>query len=267
MTRMDIGSVRIDPVLDGVLVARPEDVLSRPGVTDPWLPHRGLLNASGDLEMPVGGFLVRTGQRIVLVDAGLGPVRGDGYTSGRLLDSLAALGVTTDAVTDVVLTHLHFDHVGWVTRRQEIVFPNAVYRCHQADWDHFVSAPGAEPGAIRKLSPLSDRLEPFTEDATIAPGLDVRAAPGHTPGSAIVIISSNHQRAMLLGDVVHCPMELTEPGWQTIYDVDPKLAQQTREALMRELEGSTIPAAAAHFPGMRFGRLLVGAGQSRWTFT
>jgi glyoxylase-like metal-dependent hydrolase (beta-lactamase superfamily II) len=263
---MDVGSVRIDPVFDGVLTSRPEVVLHRPGVVDPWLPHGDLLNASGELEMPVGGFLIRTGQRIVLVDAGLGPVHGDGFSAGALLESLATLGVTTDAITDVVLTHLHFDHVGWVAQKGEVVFPNAVYRCHRNDWDHFVSAPGADPGAIRKLAPIAHRLEPFTADRTVAPGVDVRAAPGHTPGSTIVLVSSNHERAILLGDVVHCPMELTEPGWQTIYDVDPRLARQTREALMRELDGSTIPAAAAHFPGMRFGRLLADSGQSRWMF-
>jgi glyoxylase-like metal-dependent hydrolase (beta-lactamase superfamily II) len=117
--------------------------------------HSDLLNASGDLELPVGGFLVRTGRRVILVDAGLGPVQRDGYRSGALLESLATLSVTTDAITDVVLTHLHFDHVGWVTQRQKIVFPNAVYRCHQRDWDHFVSAPDAEPGAARKLGPLT----------------------------------------------------------------------------------------------------------------
>ena len=225
--------------------------------------HSDLLNASGDLELPVGGFLVRTGGRVILVDAGLGPVQRDGYRSGALLESLATLGVTTDAITDVVLTHLHFDHVGWVTQRQEIMFPNAVYRCHQRDWDHFVTAPDAEPGAVRKLGPLTARLEPFTADSTVAPGVDVRAAPGHTPGSTIVIVSSGDQRAILLGDVVHCPVELTEPGWEMVYDVDPKLAQHTREAIKREIEGGLIPATAAHFPGMRFGRLLPGSGRLR----
>jgi glyoxylase-like metal-dependent hydrolase (beta-lactamase superfamily II) len=109
-------------------------------------------------------------------------------------------------------------------------------------------------------------LEPFTADSTVAPGVDVRAAPGHTPGSTIVIVSSSHQRAILLGDVVHCPVELTEPGWEMVYDVDPKVAQHTREAIMREIEGGIIPATAAHFPGMRFGRLLPDSGRSRWTF-
>jgi glyoxylase-like metal-dependent hydrolase (beta-lactamase superfamily II) len=169
-------------------------------------------------------------------------------------------------VTDVILTHLHFDHVGWATRRGEVVFPRATYHCHSADWDHFVAGPEPEEGSVRKLSPLADRLELFDADTTLAPGIDVRHAPGHTPGSAIVVASSGEERAVLLGDVVHCPVELMENEWEAVVDVDPALARQTREALAKELEGSDVPVAAAHFPGLRFGRLLAGTGQRHWSF-
>ncbi len=263
---MNVGEARIDPVFDGVLRAPAEEVLRRPGVDDPWGPHRDLLNANGELELPVGGFLVRSGDRAVLVDAGLGPMQRDGFEAGHLLASLAALGLGPEAVTDVVLTHLHFDHVGWVTQKGQIVFPNATYRCHVEDWEHFVTAPDAQPGAVRKLEPLADRLEPFSGDETVLPGIDVRGAPGHTPGSTIVIVSSGTERAVLVGDVVHCPIELTESDWEALADVDPQLAQRTRIALAREFEGTDVPIAAAHFPGLRFGRILPGAGQPQWRF-
>jgi hypothetical protein len=69
---------------------------------------------------------------------------------------------------------------------------------------------------------------------------------------------------MLLGDVVHCPVELVDDEWDSMYDVDPALALRTRTALARELEGTDIPMAASHFPGLRFGRLLTGEGRRRW---
>jgi glyoxylase-like metal-dependent hydrolase (beta-lactamase superfamily II) len=263
---MDVGGIRIDPVLDGVITAPATEVLRRPGVEDAWAAHQDLLTPDGLLEMPVGGFLVRSRNRIVLVDAGLGPFDRDGYQAGRLVDSLAALGVTPADVTDVLLTHLHFDHVGWVTQKGSVVFGNATYRCHADDWDHFVTAADADPGAVRKLSPVESRLETFSGDTTVAPGVDVRDAPGHTPGSAVVVVSSGSARAMLIGDVVHCPIELTEPDWEAVFDVDPELARRTREALARELEGSDVPVAAAHFPGLEFGRLLGGEGRLQWTF-
>jgi len=256
------GDLRIDPVLDGTTTLTAQELLVRPGTEDPWAPHRRQLTADGLLELPVGCFLVRTAERVVLVDAGLGTLNAGPHRGGQLLDSLAAVGVRPDDVTDVVLSHLHFDHVGWTTSKGRIVFPNATYRCHEDDWAHFVTAPDAEPGAVRKLSPLEPQLELFSDGATLAPGVDARSAPGHTPGSTIVVLSSGTRRAMLLGDAVHCPFELTENDWEAVFDVDRELARRTREALARELEGSDVLLGAPHFPGLAFGRLLAGEGRT-----
>ena len=261
---MQLGNIHVDAVLDGTSTFAATELLVRPGYEgDPWAEHEGMLTAEGLLELPVGSFLVRTGDRVVLVDAGLGTLNAGPHRGGRLLDNLAAIGVRPEDVTDVVLSHLHFDHVGWTTSKGRIVFGNATYRCHEEDWAHFVTAPDAEPGAVRKLSPLEGQLELFTDGATLAPGVDARSAPGHTPGSTIVVLSSGTQRAMLLGDAVHCPFELTENDWEAVFDVDRELARRTREALARELEGSDVLLGAPHFPGLEFGRLLAGEGRSR----
>jgi glyoxylase-like metal-dependent hydrolase (beta-lactamase superfamily II) len=116
------------------------------------------------------------------------------------------------------------------------------------------------------LPPIADRLEAWDSDTQIMAGIDVRSAPGHTPGSTVVVISSGRERAMLLGDAVHCPAELLSDDWEAIFDVDRALALRTREALARELEGSDIPVAAAHFPGLQFGRLLAAEGRRQWVF-
>jgi hypothetical protein len=78
------------------------------------------------------------------------------------------------------------------------------------------------------------------------------------------VISSNGERAMMLGDAVHCPVELLEDEWNGLGDVDPELARRTRVALAREIEGVDVPISAAHFPGLAFGRLLKGEGKRRW---
>ena len=180
-----------------------------------------------------------------------------------MLESLAALGVQPDEVTDVVFTHLHFDHIGWAaTPDGEPTFANATYRCHPADWEHFtVDHPGEE---LELLEPVADRFEMWSGDGPLLPGLDTLIAPGHTPGSTVLVVSSGDQRAMMLGDVVHCPIELVDDEWGALFDVDPELARRTRVALNREIEGSDIPVAAAHFPGLQFGRLLAGEGKRRW---
>jgi len=252
-------------LIDGFAAEDARDILYKPGFDgDPWLDHSNLLTADGKLEMTMGAYLVPSGERRVLIDAGLGNLSAGSFHGGAMLDSLAAAGFSPDDVTDVVLTHLHFDHVGWATSKGRLVFPNAVYRCHSADWAHFVEADDADPGAVRKLSPLEPRLELFDTDHSVAPGVDVRHAPGHTPGSVVVVISDGDDRAMLLGDVAHCPAELTEDDWEAVFDVDPIMARRTREALARELEGSNTAVGAAHFPGLAFGRLLAGKGQRSW---
>jgi glyoxylase-like metal-dependent hydrolase (beta-lactamase superfamily II) len=267
---MRVGALRILAVHDGIAELPVADLLRfTGGREDPWAPHRRFVRPDNVLELALGGFLVRTGptgERVVLIDTGAGRIHNDRYRGGGLLDSLAAEGVEPADVTDVVLTHLHFDHVGWTTQQGAVVFPNATYRCHTADWDHFVDGPAPEAGSVRKLAPLRDRLEPFEDGATVAPGITVRHAPGHTPGSAVVVIADGDERAILLGDVVHCPVELMEDDWEAIVDVDPRLAARTRAALAREFEGTDVPLAGAHFPELRFGRLLAGTGPRSWTF-
>jgi glyoxylase-like metal-dependent hydrolase (beta-lactamase superfamily II) len=228
-----------------------------------WEPYRDLLRPDGDMDMPVGAFLVRTGDRVMLIDTGMGPNPPLPCIGGQLLSRLAALGVGAGDVTDVVLTHLHFDHIGWAAVEGSVVFPNATYRCDTRDWRHFTQV-DPEERLQDRLAAMAGHLETWDHDGSLAPGVDTRHAPGHTPGSTIVVLSSGTDRAMLLGDVAHCPVELVDEEWQGISDVDPKLAKRTRDALSRELESADIPVAAAHFPGMEFGRLLRGEGVRQW---
>lgn len=264
---MQVGNLHILPVYDGVGYELAREVLTCPGRPgDPWDSHQHLLDAGGRLELTLGGFLLRTAGRTVLVDAGAGTISNEKYRGGQFLESLRRLGVRPRDVTDVLFTHLHFDHVGWATRQGEIVFPNATYRVHTADWAHFVDGPGALPGAVRKLSPLRGRLQPYDSDVTLAPGLDARHTPGHTPGSTVFIVSSAGERALLLGDVAHCVAELTGPEWESVFDVDPRAARTARARLATELADSPDVAAAAHFPGLRFGRIVTVGGRREWHF-
>ena len=120
---MQVGEIRVDAVIDGIARAVPSEAYrwgvgegSGRGLEDAdWEPHRQFLADDGMLEMALGGFLVRSGDRVVLVDAGIGVFNRGVFTGGAMLDNLKALGVAVDEVTDVVFTHLHFDHTGWAT--------------------------------------------------------------------------------------------------------------------------------------------------------
>lgn len=260
---MRIGALAVEPVYDGYAREPAREVLRRPGAPGAWACHEDLLDAAGNLNLTLGGFLVRTGDRTILVDTGVGTIDNDKYHGGRFLDSLRGLGVSPADVTDVVFTHLHFDHVGWATKKGEVVFANATYRVHRADWAHFVDSADADPGAVRKLSPLTGRLETFEADTTLAPGLGTRHVPGHTPGSTIFSVSSEGERALLLGDVAHSPVELTDPTWEAVFDLDPAAARRVRADVSDAAADGPDVIAAAHFP---FGRLVTADGVRRYSY-
>jgi glyoxylase-like metal-dependent hydrolase (beta-lactamase superfamily II) len=312
---LTVGEIEVRPVIDGMIVSQLPASKPLPDPdTDAWRDQH-MFRPDGMIESTVGGFLVRTGDRLVLVDAGAGQAIPGGYSPpvvdldddedpfvatflergapremigaiadhfshtqmerGRLPASLAALGVDPAEVTDLVFTHLHFDHIGWASEDGTAFFPNATIHCAAPDLDHFLADPADErtvalvfdtPLAPERLAPVLDRIETWEGDGTLFPGVDVRLTPGHTPGSSVVVLADGDQRAMLLGDMIHCPLELMDDEFDLLVDVDQEAAIRVREAYARELEGSDISVSAAHFPGLQFGRLLPGEGIRRWSF-
>lgn len=265
--------MRIDPVLDCEVSAEPTHPWfrwegGRGTSAEHWPAHGDLLD-DGRLRIAFGGFVLRggsLGDRVVLVDCGNGP-DGDAFIpGGRMLDSMAAVGVAPHQVTDVLLTHLHYDHTGWLVTDGRPTFPNATVHCSAADLDWFTSPDNRGVSAAitpARIEPLGDRLTTFSQDGTIVPGVDALLAPGHTPGSVVFVISERERRVMLIGDVVHCPVELVDSEWAAFGDVDPALAARTREAMLKEMDGAEI--GGAHFPGLVLGRLINTEVPRRWT--
>jgi glyoxylase-like metal-dependent hydrolase (beta-lactamase superfamily II) len=311
-----IGAIQIDPVLDGRILSRlPSNKPLPEPSSQAWLDQHGMFLEDGRIESTVGGFLVRAGDRLALVDAGSGQPFTDAYTApvldvsatddpivarlrgyglsdehlrrmaddfaqthieqGALPASLEALGVRLEDITDLVFTHLHFDHIGWASSGGAAYFPNATIRCAAADLDHFLAEPPEEEftawvfqalTAADRLAPVLDRIETWDTDTNLFPGVDVRLASGHTPGSSVVVLSDGGAKGMLLGDMIHCPLELMDDDFDLLVDYDQQAAIRVREAYAHELEGGGVVASASHFPGLQFGRLLPGDGVRRWIF-
>jgi glyoxylase-like metal-dependent hydrolase (beta-lactamase superfamily II) len=252
--------------------------------------HPEVLDQDGTVHIPTGCFLIRTGDRTILIDAGIGPVSVE-YPEGmprakaaagepepklaeggRLPEAIARAGAKPDEIDTVFLTHLHPDHVGWVAPGRQPYFPNARILFGAADWQPLVAdaipgSPGFEALDGLKAAHAAGRTDPVDGDLVpVAPGLTARHSPGHTPGSYVLIVSSGTDRAYLLGDVVACPLQLTENDITFITDVDPALAARTRESLFRELEGQQVAIGMDHFPGLEFQRILTSAGRQWTTF-
>jgi glyoxylase-like metal-dependent hydrolase (beta-lactamase superfamily II) len=234
-----------------------------------WTPHLRWLDHKGDLVFPFSCFLVRGAGQTVLVDTGLGPLQRDGFRGGDLFHDMAAAGVTPEEIDSVFITHLHFDHVGTAARKTSDgwvpSFPNASYRWTSAEQTYWLgpSASGL-PANKNLLEAIAPRWKPIEDGESVAPGINVIATPGHTPGHAGVVLSSGSERAFILGDAISCPVQLEESEWSGMGDVDPKLARQSQEAVAREAEGTGALLAASHFPGLTFGRVLRGEGRRYW---
>ena len=267
---VDDARIGTDPSL---LLQPPAPARTEWSTTPPWFDESGWV-------LPIGGFLVRTEDSTVLIDAGLGPgvdeliaetdLPARHEHSGKLLNSLAALGVTPDAVTDVVLTHLHADHVGWIAPHGAPVFPRARHLCHRNDVERLRADTGNHPawaGVCGHVDAVSDLLVTADAERTeVADGVALRLFAGHTPGSCIVELDTADGPVLLLGDTAHHPVLLVEDGWTDRLDDDPAGAARARAHLVEEMERTGAVGFGAHFPGGRGGRITRhGHGGRAWT--
>lgn len=258
---MRVGDISIKAAFDGTAVLMPDMWAG-----SDWTEHRHLLDDAGRVVVPVGAFVVRTGDRLVLLDAGVGDTHDEMFDGGALLDSVRALGVAPADIDTVVVSHLHSDHMGWLERDDAPVFANATIHIGAGDWEHFVER--AEGGRRRaaRLRAIEERVSLVDRDGmTLAPGLTTRLTPGHTPGHLSTVISSGDERMIVLGDSLHCPAQLTNTEWEFVYDVDPALARATRAALVQEADEPGTSLLPCHFPGMQSARLVpASAGAPTW---
>jgi glyoxylase-like metal-dependent hydrolase (beta-lactamase superfamily II) len=238
-----------------------------------WALHQEWLDDERRVVTTFGGFLIETGDRKVAVDLGFGDasVEFPGFgtlAGGRYLDSLKQTGVAPEEIDTVVYTHLHVDHTGWTAPGGNLTFSNARHLAGSGEWDHWQQPDESGAGPVPDtVMALGSRLDASADGDTIAPGVTVVATPGHTPGHQSLIVSSGSDRAIILGDVLHCPAQITEQDWGVVFDVDSGLARQTRERLLAELEASETTVAASHFPEAVFGRVLTGEGKRSWTMS
>ncbi|MBW0088018.1 MBL fold metallo-hydrolase [Pseudonocardia sp. KRD-184] len=271
---IDVGDIRVTYLPDGDASLSASAIF--PAANDAlWEAHRELFDDDGKLLMSLGGFLVESGGKKIIVDLGFGdmtvpfpPVDGE-FRGGKLLTSLRQAGVEPGDVDVVFYTHMHLDHVGWTAQNGELTFPNARHVVGDGEFDFWqgvtdegLAAVGPHPEAVQ--APLVNRIESVADGALIATGVNVLASPGHTPGHCSAVISSGQERAIILGDVVHCPLQLADGDLRIIFDVDPDVAARTRDRIAAELEGDpTTIGADGHFSGSAFGRIVPASGR-RW---
>jgi len=242
---------------------------------DSWQGHESDLTEEHKVRFNLGSFLIRSQGRTILVDTGLGPKPADApdVPWGQLMRDFQDNGVRPDEVDMVVLTHLHRDHVGWNLmpqgERYVPTFPNARYWMSTKDWAvcHEPEVqPQRFPNAPTCVWPLADLglIELMDGEHSITPELTALPTPGHTPGHMSILITSQGERALVLGDAAHNPVQLHETDWVSRADMDPELTRHTRRVLMERLEREEIIVAAGHFKAPGFGKVIRLQGRRYW---
>ena len=268
--RFTIGEIEVTVVSDGEVTVPATTYF--PGTTaEQWQPHARLMDHQGNLTFPFSSFVIRSGDRTVMIDAGIGNRTFGPVTGGPLIGELREAGFAPEDIEAIFCTHLHFDHYGHIVDGDgasdglRLVFPNAALHWTDAEQAAAQTTAGPDLDTRKAMIALAaGRWQPKNDGDEIAPGVQVVSMPGHTPGHAAVVISSGTQRALVLGDGISCPAQLSESEWSGLGDVDPKLARASQQALMREFEDGETLVAAAHFPGLTFGRVLMGEGRRYW---
>ncbi len=206
--------------------------------------------------LSVNALLVRTGNRVVLIDSGLGPT-----ANGALMASLAEAGVSPNDVTDVLVTHSHGDHVGGLAQAGKLAFPKAVIRMSTAEWTWMKS----QPNSADLVKIIEGHVQSFTPGAPIAPGITSLALEGHTPGHVGYEIASGQQTLLDIGDLAHSSViSLQKPEWTAQFDTDAAVAKATRKATFGRLAKTHELVFAPHFPYPGVGHIVANGDAYTW---
>jgi len=266
-----VGSYRFAAVFDGMVPmqkawfpggdpAQIDAVLAQAGITGDALPA------------PISSFLLRSDNRTILIDAGLGALDMFGPGLGRTVAGLATLGVTPDDIDTLVITHAHPDHIGGTLGPAGAMYPNAELVITAAEHAFFsdgaimAQAPDEAKGMFQlaqgMFAAYGDRLRLVNAGDEVAPGVTVELSPGHTMGHAILHIDGGTQQMLMVADSLHnADLHTAIPEQGFGFDTDPALAAQSRAKLFDRAATDNILIAGSHvhFPG--FGRF-VRAGEA-----
>jgi glyoxylase-like metal-dependent hydrolase (beta-lactamase superfamily II) len=230
--------------------------------TQPWLiPDHA--TPEGRMFINFQAFFVRAGNRRIMIDTCIGADRERQFpvfTKMRtsFMQDLASLGIAPNDIDTVLCTHLHFDHVGWNTHlvdgRWVPTFPKARYLFSRTEYEHWLML--RDTGGYHGINHLSDAVDPVIEaglvdfipnDYALTEEISLLPTPGHTPGHVSVYIKSQGQQAVIIGDLMHHPIQVAMPGHLATFDMDKPAGAKTRVEFVNRFEEKPVLVIGSHF--------------------
>ena len=274
MQKWAIGALTIHAVLETVVPTRPDRIFrGLPPELPSWL-HPDYVDDSGNLLVAIQSFFVESGDELVVVDCCFGeghdlpyqiPMDPDQYRQ-----SLATAGFTPDDVTTVVCTHLHLDHAGRNTTLHDgawlPTYPNATYLLTTDEYSSWRQSSAPNRAADETVEPLvsHDVLRLVEVDHTITDEIGLLSTPGHTPGHVALRIESGDEVAVISGDVIHHPIQITHPDVQALPDEDVAGAAATRDALLQRVVDEQAILFGTHFAAPTAGKVIADDDRLMW---
>ncbi len=270
-----LGDLRITALSDGTVPQDLHELLTGTSRShaDDLLDKAFLVNP---VEASINAFLIQGAKHTILVDTGSGDLFGPGH-GGKLLDSLAGLGVKAGDVTDILITHIHTDHSGGLVRNGRPAFPNATVHVGAPELRFFLDPSNAQKTGYPEryfdeaaktigVYETFGKVKTFGDGDEILPGIATSIHPGHTPGSAFFTVTSKDRSMTFIGDVIHvAAVQFPEPNVTIVYDVKPEDAATVRKETFADLASRRELVAAPHLPFPGVGYIgAEGAGSFSW---
>jgi len=260
-----VGDVDVVLISDGILPLPTSTMCTNVSQADrnEWFDDRFLQRDMFDWALNIA--LVRSGERLILIDSGVG----DGFEyfsrAGRSVMRLESAGIDLAAITDIVVTHMHMDHVGGLNVDGVKAKLRPDVRIHVAtaevefwknpDFSKTVM-PETVPPALRKAAAkfvelYRENIVQFDQTVEVASGVLARVTGGHTPGHCVVDVVSKGEKLTFVGDAIF-EVGFEKPEWQNGFEHEPEVAVDVRIGLLNEAAETGAMLAAAHvaFPSI-----------------
>lgn len=272
-----VGEIDVLVVSDGVLPLPTETMSTNatPEARAAWFKEMYLGPDMFDWALNV--LVVRSGKQIILVDAGLGNQFPGFPRAGQFPKRLKDAGIELSSITDIVITHMHMDHIGGLltdTVKNGLSPEVRIYvTATEVDfWKipdfSLTEMPQPVPDVLRRtanefMAHYESRLHIFEDEFQIAPGVVAKLTGGHTPGHCIVYVDSAGERLTFAGDALF-PVAFDHPEWHNGFEHDPEESVHVRVRLLREAAASGELFVATHLPFPSIGRVAIDGEAFRW---
>jgi glyoxylase-like metal-dependent hydrolase (beta-lactamase superfamily II) len=254
-----------------------------------WLGPQFIDPAAEIVYLSFHSYVVKTPRHNILVDTCCGndkprqSMPAWHMLNTPYLQELAALSLRPEDIDIVLCTHLHADHVGWNTRlidgRWVPTFPNARYIMGKHEYEHWHRLHAANPPTPVNRGSFADSVLPVVErgqamivasdfcvDIELGEGVWLEPSPGHSPGHVCVHVTGGGEHALLAGDAIHHPLQLTHPNLSIAADFDRAQAEATRRHMLERCADTPTLLLTAHFPSPTVGRVIRHKDSFRFKF-